>query len=440
MLRQCKEIPLNQNINGWPLNGQVVSVRPALTGEIEADWIVIGSGFAGLAFAERLALLNPALRIILIDAASAVDSSSARNSGFMISLPHNIGSATAELKKAHDYRALLREGVRLLQEKTKNAGIDCDWENSGKYHCMVDPSGEKILEEYAASLKAIEEPFEELDSNALHEKLGTRFYRKGIYTPDCVLINPAKLVAGLAQNLPESVRVFDQTPALSITYGEMITVTTPMGSLKAPYLMLATNALSAGLYPSRTHQAAMATYASLTEPLTPEQRDRLPSSVTAWGLTPVNAIAGATLRYTSDHRFLIRQSVEAALNGQITPQQTQTVAKKHNAFFQKVFPQLHDVALSQTWSGTISVTRNGAPVWGALRPKVYSAGGCNGAGISKQTIAGYLLAEHVSGKDNPLIEIMRSLGQASTMPPQPLLSLAINAALWKERFMGRKEG
>ncbi len=440
MLRQCKSIPLNRNINGWPLNGQAASIHPPLTGEIEADWIVIGSGFAGLAFAERLATLNPTLQIVLIDAASAVDSSSARNSGFMISLPHNIGSSTSELKKADDYRSLLREGVRLLREKTENLGIDCDWEKSGKYHCMVDPSGEKILEEYAASLRAIKEPFEELNGDALHEKLGTRFYRKGIYTPDCVLINPAKLVAGLARNLPDNIRVFDHTPALSITYGEMTTVTTPMGSLKAPYLMLATNALSAGLYPSRTHQAAMATYASLTEPLTLEQRERLPASVTAWGLTPVNAIAGATLRYTSDHRFLIRQYVEAALDGQITPQQTQHAANKHKALFQKVFPQLHDVALSQTWSGTISVTRNGAPVWGALRPKVYTAGGCNGAGISKQTIAGYLLAEHVSGKDNPLIATMLSLGQANLIPPQPLLSLAINASLWKERFMGRREG
>lgn len=70
---------------------------------------------------------------------------------------------------------------------------------------------------------------------------------------------------------------------------------------------------------------------------------------------------------------------------------------------------------------------------------VYSAGGCNGAGISKQTIAGTLLADYALGIDNPLIDAMQQLGQANYLPPSPILDIAIHASLLKERYIGRTE-
>ncbi|MEB8195005.1 hypothetical protein NGI12_16265 [Raoultella terrigena] len=95
--------------------------------------------------------------------------------------------------------------------------------------------------------------------------------------------------------------------------------------------------------------------------------------------------------------------------------------------------------LERTCSGTIRVTRNGALVWGRLAPQVCTAGGCNGTGVSKQTIAGTLLADLALGQDNPLIATMQSLEQANFMPSSPFLDLGVAGALWKERYMGRKE-
>ena len=125
--------------------------------------------------------------------------------------------------------------------------------------------------------------------------------------------------------------------------------------------MLAPNALSRELSPTVSRQASMATYASITAPLTPEQRQRLPA-MESWGLTPVNAIAGATLRYTHDHRFLVRHHVDPALRGVITAGQTASAARQHLALFHTAYPQLQDVPLERTWSGTISVTRNGEQI------------------------------------------------------------------------------
>lgn len=162
--------------------------------------------------------------------------------------------------------------------------IECEWENVGKYHCHIDPSSEAIMQEYVDNLQLMQEPYSLLNSEELYQKLGTRIYSKGIYTPSCILVNPAKLIAGRARHLPENVTVYHQTPALAIhNENGGIRVTTLQGAIQARQIMLAT-------------------YASITAPLTPEQRQHLPA-MESWGLTPVNAIAGATLRYTRDHRF-----------------------------------------------------------------------------------------------------------------------------------------
>lgn len=431
-------VPLNQNQNGWLKDDLLPAAYPVLIGDTEADWVVVGSGFAGISFARRLATHAPHLKIIVIDAACAAESSSARNSGFIIGLPHNIGSSTAELKKAQSYRDLLQEGIRQLATLIEQQGIDCEWENVGKYHCQVDTRNERVLKEYTDNLDVMSEPYHILDQDALYQKLGSRFYHKGIYTPSAILVNPASLITGLANHLPSNVTVYNHTPVLEIRPGKMAQVITPYGTIKAGKVMLATNALSRELAPVTSQQAAMATFASITAPLTAEQRQKLPA-MSSWGLTPVNAIAGATLRYTQDHRFLIRQHVTPALNGRITAAQTYQATQLHQRIFNKIYPQLKDVPITRTWSGTISVTRNGAPVWGELKKGIYTAGGCNGAGVSKQTIAGTLLADYALGHDNPLIGAMLELGKANYLPPSPVLDVAIALSLMKERYLGRKE-
>lgn len=130
-------IPFNHNQPGWPAGEHSFSPHPALQGNITADWVIVGAGFAGVAFARRLADINPNLKIIIVEAHSTQQSASSRNSGFVIGLPHNIGSSTAELKKANAYRNLLQEGIRQLEQVISQHHLQCDWERVGKYHCQA---------------------------------------------------------------------------------------------------------------------------------------------------------------------------------------------------------------------------------------------------------------------------------------------------------------
>ncbi|GAB7272455.1 hypothetical protein DZS_38510 [Dickeya ananatis] len=98
-------LPLDANTNGWSAMLPPREAKPILRQTINADWLVIGAGYAGLAFAHRIAENHPHEQVVVLDALDSDGSASARNSGFAIDLPHNIGSSTAELKKSRQLSA-----------------------------------------------------------------------------------------------------------------------------------------------------------------------------------------------------------------------------------------------------------------------------------------------------------------------------------------------
>ena len=77
-------------------------VAPFLDQDIICDWLVIGSGFAGISAAKRLTELRSGDKIILIDAIGIGEGAAGQNSGFMIDVPHNInakGDYLSSIKK-----------------------------------------------------------------------------------------------------------------------------------------------------------------------------------------------------------------------------------------------------------------------------------------------------------------------------------------------------
>ncbi|MEN0100396.1 MAG: FAD-dependent oxidoreductase, partial [Brucella pseudogrignonensis] len=82
-------LPADDNTNGWSRILPARAPRAALKGDIKADWIVLGAGYAGLAAARRLAENRPNDQIALIDAQEVGQGTSGRAAGFAIDLPHN---------------------------------------------------------------------------------------------------------------------------------------------------------------------------------------------------------------------------------------------------------------------------------------------------------------------------------------------------------------
>ena len=94
-------------------------------------------------------------------------------------------------------------------------------------------------------LDSLGEPYEWKTAGELAARLGTKHFHAGIYTPGCILLNPAALTRGLADNLPENVALYENTPVTEFSRENGITVRTAGGAkLFAPKMILATNAFT----------------------------------------------------------------------------------------------------------------------------------------------------------------------------------------------------
>ncbi len=436
---KINRLPKDDKTNGWSAILPERSPKPALQGDVSADWIVLGAGYAGLAAARRLAENCPDQHIALIEAGQAGENASGRNSGFGIDLPHNVGSSLDELEGSHRFMRLARMAIEHLEETVTSHDIACDWARHGKYHTAVSPRGTKdVLEPFVKELEALKEPYSWIEGDELRAKLGSDHFTAAVYTPGCVLMNPAALTRGLADNLPANVTLYENSPVIEARFENGVQFTTPGGTVRAPKLIMAANGFSEqfGFFPRRfLHLVA---HASLSRRLT-EAEQRAFGVHAPWGLTPVNAFAGITMRYTNDHRILIRQGLSYCPNQRVTASEQAMVKRRHKRLFDQRFPMLPDVVMEHTWSGIVCLSRNGAPGFGQLAPNIWSAVCQNAVGVTKGTFGGILAADMATGRDNRLIADMQSLGEPELLPPRPLLDLGVRTRFQWELWTNRHE-
>ena len=182
----------------------------------------------------------------------------------------------------------------------------------------------------------------------------------------------------------------------------------------------------------------MIAHASLSRPL--NEAERVDYGVEKpWGMTPANGFAGITMRYTNDHRILIRQGIHYCPSQSISDVDQVEVKRRHKRLFDVRFPMLPEVEIEHSWSGFLCLSRNHAPGFGELRSNVWSAVCQNAVGVTKGTFAGLLAADIATERDNPLIPDMLSLGEPSALPPRPFLDIGVRARLAWELWSNRHE-
>ncbi len=432
-----RRLPINDKTNGWNVILPQRTPNPALAGEIKADWVVAGAGYAGLAAARRLAANRPGDKIVVLDAGAMGENASARNSGFAIDLPHAVGGGHDDLDGAHRYMALARAAIADLAENVEAHNIQCNWSARGKYHTAVTARGEEeYIAPFVAALDRLGEPYRRLDAAQIAAELGTPYYHCAIYTPGCVLMNPAALSRGLADNLPAGVRLYENTPITRFVQDNGICLTTPGGSVRAPRMILATNAFAQKFGFFKGRLLPFHAHASLTRQLDAEEQKAL-GGVGDWGVTPANAFVSVTMRYTQDHRILIRQDFGYCPDQRVSAEAQVRARAGHERIFHERFPTLPKVTMEHTWTGFVCLSANHAPGFGQVAPNVWTAVCQNAVGVTKGTISGLLAADLACGIDNPLIADMQSLGTPSRLPPRPLLDIGVAVRngydMWRSR-------
>jgi glycine/D-amino acid oxidase-like deaminating enzyme len=432
-------LPKDDRTNGWSAILPKRPIAPALAGDNHADWVVIGAGYAGLAAARRLAENRPNDQVVLLEAHEVGEGASGRNSGFAIDLPHNVGSSLQELEGSHRFIRLSRAAIAYLEDAVADGKIQCNWSPRGKYHAAVHASGRRdTLELYAKELDALGEPYRWVERDQLANEIGTSFFHSAIYTEGGYLLNPAALTRGLADSLPANVSLHEHTPVTRAEFSNGVRVETPGGSVSAPTAILAVNGFATQFGFYKNALLSFVSHASLTRPLTAEERAAL-GGEEDWGLTPVNAISGVTMRFTQDHRILMRQRFRYAPGFRRPDAEAAQSRAHHQRLFAKRFPMLPNVTMEHNWRGFVCLSRNHAPGFGRLGPNVFGAVCQNAVGVTKGTIGGLLAADMACGEDNPLIADMESQGTPERLPPRPFLDLGVHARFAMEMWRGRKE-
>jgi glycine/D-amino acid oxidase-like deaminating enzyme len=301
-------LPRDDDSCGWYHTLPAPPLATPLTGEQDFDHVVLGAGFAGLAAARQLARHLPEREIALIDAQRVGYGASGRNSGFIIDLPHNFSGAehAGALERDRAEMRLNRFGIATLKDLVERHGIDCQWGERGKYHAAVEDKGRRDLAGFRRALDRLGEPYRELDGAALAAEIGTGYYREGIHTPGCILIQPAALARGLGASLPENLRLFEDSPVTEIDYGAKIVLHTPQGRVRTGTLLLTNNGFAGQFGFQRNRLIPIMTFGSLSRPLTEAEQAAL-GGQHDWGVIPADHL-GTTLRYTQDRRLLVRHT------------------------------------------------------------------------------------------------------------------------------------
>lgn len=443
---KVSKLPVDTGPSGW--NEVLPKPAPAKTLDhaIQADWLVIGGGFAGLTAAHRLQQLQTGDDIVLIDACRIGEGPAGRNSGFMIDLPHDLSSDnySGAAQSDKDEILLNRTAINFARNMANEYELGPDVFNEcGKVNVAASSQGERHLENYAEHLSTLNEPHTKLDHQQMCDLTGSEYYRSGLLTPGAVLLQPAAYVRGIAKKLSQKISLYENTPALSISKnGSSYSVQTPSGHISTAKIILAVNGhiQSFGFFKQRLMHIIL--YASMTRDLTASEQSALGGEL-SWNLIPSDPL-GTTLRRINGNifggnRIVVRNYATYNPSMEVTPQQLRSIVKKHDQSFTDRFPQLKSVNMQYQWAGRLCLSRNSVPAFGEIENGIFSAACQNGLGATKGTLSGMLAAEHACGSDSNLLQHYLSLDKPSRLPPEPIMSIGAGSVLKIKQWNAGKE-
>ncbi len=432
-------LPVNDQTCGWTQALPARQPNASLQGEYTADFVIVGAGYTGLSAARKFAQLNPNAKVIIIDAQRAGEGASARNSGYLVDSTLNDGHMSdTGLQQYREKYSLNKAGVECVSQLVNDHKIDCDWDASGKFHATAVPGHEPKLQRFSELLQELELEHRLIGGAELNQRLGTDYYTQALWTAGGIMLQPAKLARAYIDILPASVTLYENSPVLAWRkQGADFLVSTPMGQVKAPQMLMAVNGFMASAGIKRKRAFPLTLTASMTRPLTDAEYASI-GSPKAWGLLSAQAM-GATVRLTEDRRIMVRNTAEVWPSMNMSTRHLEQRKVFHLRGLTRRFPQLPTDIFDSSWSGITCISGNNGQVFERLDSGVLVAGCYNGGGIGLATMFGEQMAYLASGQTTDAIAMIQARPKPNKLPPQPLLSLGVRLRLIRDGIIARKE-
>ncbi len=410
-----------------------------LSENLRCDYLIIGAGYTGLSAARKLSEINKNSKIVIVDAQLAGEGGSGRNSGYLVDTTLNDGfTSNKDLKNYKIKTEIFNLGIKTVKKYIQEFQVDCDWNECGKYFASSNLKDEKKAKSFSNLLNDLGFQNKIFDSSKLTNRLGTAFYKIGVYTKGGILLNPAKLVRSMIDTLPENVELFENNQLLQWKKtSNFVECNFKNSQIKTKNLIFCTNGFLKSLNIKTSYNFPITLTASMTRPLTNAEFADI-GSPKEWGVLPIRPM-GATIRMTKDHRILIRNTAEVRNPKSMNLIQLNKKSKIHLNGIKKRFPNLPDNIIENSWSGIVCRSGNSSQIFEKIDSNIYAAGCYNGSGIGVGTLFGEQIAIMASNQQSEEISIIEKRKKPNWLPPQPFLNLGIYTRLAYERIRARSD-
>src|SRR5210317_1267063 len=425
---------VNDNYCSWINNIDKRTNIRTLSKDLECEWLIVGAGYTGLSAARKLSEIYPNKTITLIDAQLAGEGASSRNSGYLVDTTLNDGfTSDRDLENYKKKIDIYKLGIEAIKKFVKEYQVDCDLNECGKYYASSKIDDQIILENFSKILSKLDYENHLLFKDDLKKKLGTNFYKVGLYTKGGILLNPGKLVRAMINALPNNVNLLENSFLINwkLHNGQII-CEFEKGTIKSKKIIFATNGFLKSLGIKKNYNFPLTLTASMTRPLNSKEYSDI-GSPKEWGVLSVRPM-GATIRMTKDKRILIRNTAELSNSFKMSKMELDKRAIIQKIGIKKRFPQLPNDIIESTWSGVVSRTRNSSQIFEKLEGNVFIAGCYNGSGIGVGTLFGEQIAIKASNEFSEEIKFIEKKKKHTWLLPTFFLDIGVKTRLMYERL------
>jgi len=400
-----------------------------LAGDAEADVAIVGGGYTGLWTALALKERRPAIDVCVLEQEFCGFGPSGRNGGFV----ESFWAPLARLReRVGDEGALaVARASTGVFAAVRALGEDVWLRQAGMLEVSTHPSQDGDVERAVRAAAALGAPEQAvpLAREEIVSRCSSPRWRDGVIFPSAGTVQPARLVRALRRAaLARGVRLHEGTRATRIAGG---LVETGGGRLRAPEIVLATNAWTAGRREARRRLANFGSYVVLTEPA--------PDALAEIGWTGGEAIVDGRMflhyfRTTEDGRVLMGSgSGPIGFGGRVDRRFThdaQSAARAQRGL-RDLLPGLAGARVECAWGGPIDVSADHLPFFATVPgTRVHVGAGYSGNGVGPSWLGGQILASLVLGADDEWSRLPLATRSVPSFPPEPLRRLGGGLVRW----------
>jgi glycine/D-amino acid oxidase-like deaminating enzyme len=421
----------------WLEEAGEVEALPPLCGEREADVVVIGGGYTGMWAAWHVKALEPAARVVLLEAGRCGQGPSGRNGGFCntmwFSLPNmrqrwGDGPALAVARAAE--RAAAEIG-----EFCAGENVDAWYTPGGYLQVSTAPAHDGVWAQALAACRELGalDAIRPLSEDGVADRCASPAFRGGVLYPGAATVQPARLALGLRERLrARGAEIYESSPVIRLGAAAGVEARTAAGMVRAPRAVLAIGAAAKSPRgPLRRTLTVASSHIVLTEPL--------PDLLEEIGWTGGECITDSRalidyFRTTPDGRIAFgwgggRIAMGARLHGR--SELDADVVSRAASRLREYFPGLGGRALTHAWGGPIDASPTHLPLILPLAGnRAFAAAGYTGNGVGPSHMVGRALASLALDRRDEHSRLPFVDPSPPRVPPEPLSWLGGEAIRW----------